>query len=72
MRLFLPWLVSVSVVSTTSIMVEVLCFGSCLVGVVIVVCRLFSIKKLWKLCGSFRRLMLMSPCMVIDVVGLFV
>ena len=62
----------VSVVSTTSIRVSESYLVSYLVGVVIVVCRLFSTRKLWKLVVSFRRLMLMSPCMVIDVVGFFV
>jgi hypothetical protein len=38
--------VSVSVVRVTSIRVEVLWWSSYLVGVVIVVCRLFSMRKL--------------------------
>lgn len=64
--------VCVSVVSVTSMRVEVLWWESYLVGVVIVVCRLFSTRKLWKLGVSFRRLMLMSPCKVIEVPGFFV
>lgn len=62
----------VSVVSVTSMRLDVLWWGSYLVGVVIVVCKLFSMRKLWNLVLSFRRLMLMSPCMVSDVFGCFV
>ena len=62
----------VSVVSTTSRRVAVACVSLYLVGVVIVVCRLFSRRKSWNLVVSCRRLMLMSPCMVIDVLGCFV
>ena len=61
-----------SVVSVTSMRVDVLWWGSYLVGVVIVVCRLFSMRKLWNLVLSLRRLMLISPCMVIDVFWYFV
>ena len=59
-----------SVVSVTSMRVDVLWWGSYLVGVVIVVCRLFSMRKLWNLVLSLRRLMFISPCMVIDVLGM--
>ena len=38
--------VSTSVVRVTSMSVAVLCCGSYLVGVIIVVCRLLTIKKL--------------------------
>lgn len=61
--------VSESVVSTTSMRVAVLWWGSYLVGVVIVVWRLFSMRKVRRVCVGARRLMLMSPCIVIDVVG---
>ena len=64
--------VCVKVVSVTSMRVEVLWWESYLVGVVIVVCRLFSTRKSWKLGVSFRRFMLMSLCKVIDVPGFFV
>lgn len=62
----------VSVVSVISMRVDVPCLSSYLVGVMIVVWRLFSIRKSWKSVLSFSRLMLMSPCMVIDVFGCFV
>ena len=62
----------VSVVSVMSMRVDVPWWGLYLVGVVIVVCKLFSRRKWWKTGLSFRRLMLMSPCMVIDVLGCFV
>jgi hypothetical protein len=62
------------VVSMVSIKVAVLYMGSYLVGVVIVVYRLFSVRKLWNLCCGERlsRLMLMSPMMVISEEGDFV
>jgi hypothetical protein len=61
--------VSVSVVSVTSISVAVPCCSSYRVGVVIVVCRLFSIMKfVISLVGS-SKFMFMSPCMVIEVFG---
>ena len=63
----------VSVVSVTSMMVAVfLWYESYLVGVVIVVCRLVSVRKSRNLRVSFSRLMLMSPCIVIDVCGCLV
>ena len=60
----------VNVVNIVSIRVAVLWVGSYLVGVVIVVWRSCSIKKLWNWCSGvrLRRLMLMSPTMVISVV----
>ena len=64
----------VSVVSIGSMSVCVLYLSSYLVGVVIVVCRLFSSSKWVKLfCGwSVSRLMLISPITVSDVRGVFV
>lgn len=47
--------------------------GSYLVGVVIVVCRLFSVSRCKKfLVGLRRRLIFKSPCMVMVVVGFLV
>lgn len=61
--------VSGSVVRITSMSVAVLCTGSVRVGEVMVVKRLFSIRKLWKAAVRASRLMLMSPLIVIAVVG---
>lgn len=63
---------SVSVVSVTSIEVEELWSGSYLVGVVIVVCRLFSMRKLKRFGLSCSMFLFRSPCIVIDVCGWFV
>ena len=58
----------------TSIKVLVLWWGSCLVGVVIVVVRLFSRRKEYSGFVLLRvsRFMLISPCIVIEVSGDFV
>ena len=50
---------------------SVLCAGSVRVGVVIVVLRLFSIRKSWNGSVSVKvsRSMLMSPTTVMEVVG---
>ena len=60
-------------VSVTSITVAVfLWYVSYLVGVVMVVCRLFSIRNMCILWLSLSRLLFMSPCIVIVVFGWFV
>ena len=56
-------------VSVTSIRVDVWWCGSYRVGVVIVVCRLFSIMKLISVIGGSSRLMFISPCIAIEVFG---
>ena len=63
--------VSVSVVSVGSMSEFDRCLVSYLVGVVIVVWRLFSIKNMKKgdVGSSVSRFMFMSPCIVIDVLG---
>ena len=63
--------VSVSEVRTTSMSVAVLWYESYLVGVVIVVLRLLVRSSLViGCCGvSLRRLMLISPWMVMEVFG---
>ena len=60
-----------AVVSVTSMRLHVLWCGSMRVGEVLVVCRLFSRRKMRKGCVGVRarRLMLMSPCIVIFVSG---
>ncbi len=65
--------VSVSVVRVVSMSVAVsVCIGSYLVGVVMVVWRLFSMRKVKKAVESESRLILISPCIVMEVVGLLV
>ena len=64
--------VSVRVVSVMSIIVAVLWYGSYLVGVVIVVCRLFSVRNMKNACVGLSRFMFRSPCIVIVVFGCFV
>lgn len=61
--------VSVCVVRVTSMMVLALYRVSYLVGVVIVVCRSFSRRKLKRLVLCLSRSKFMSPCMLIEVVG---
>ena len=66
--------VSVSVVSVGSMSVDVLYRVSYRVGVVMVVCRLFSMSRSvngWPSC-MLNKLMLMSPWMVMCVLGLVV
>ena len=65
--------ICVSVVSVVSIRVAVpMCTGSYRVGVVIVVCSSFPLRKFSKGSVSVKRLMLRSPCRVMDVFGYFV
>ena len=64
--------VSVSVVSVTSMRVFVSYRESYLVGVVIVVCRLFSSRKLNREHFCLSRSKFISSCMVIDVLGCLV
>lgn len=65
--------VSVSVVRVVSMSVAVsLCIGSYLVGVVMVVWRFFSIRKVKKAVVSEIRLIFISPCIVMEVVGFLV
>ncbi len=65
--------ISVSVVRVVSMSVAVLvCIGSYLVGVVMVVWRLFSIRKVKKAVVSESRLIFISPCIVMEVVGFLV
>ena len=61
-------------VRTTSMSVDVPHTGSRRVGVVMVVKRLFSVRNCVKGCWgvSLRRSMLMSPCIVMVVLGCFV
>lgn len=65
-------LMSVRVVKVWSIRVAVLCTGSYLVGVVIVVWRLFSSNRWRRFLGGLRRSMLASPCSVMEVEGFLV
>ena len=64
--------VSVSVVSVMSMRVLVLYRESYLVGVVIVVCRSFSRRKLKREHFCLSKSKFISPCMVIDVLGYLV
>ena len=61
--------VSARVVSVTSMREAELWTSSYLVGVVMVVKRSFSMRKLWKWWVWFSRLMLRSPWMVMEVWG---
>ena len=61
--------VFVSVVMMMSISVAVLWVWSYLDGVVITVCKLFSMRKFIRGCVGFRRFRFRSPCIVIAVVG---
>ena len=63
--------VLVRVVSMTSIRVVVLWRWSYLVGVVITVWRLFSVRKLMRVWVGVNRSRLRSPCIVVEVDGYF-